>query len=214
MLSVANNELVVEEKGIYSIEKFIVARRIMYWQVYLHKTTIAADQVLTNVIKRVKFLLSQNKNIEITKDLRFFMSLNSKSNLSENILLKFVKTDDIDLMYNLKQWQYSDDFVLSFLCKALINRHLPKIVIQNKEFIKENFTEKAKLLKEKYPMLNSNEIEYFVNTGTVKNEAYKFKGTIKMLSKTGEIKELTSASDNYNLVALSEKVTKHYLSYF
>lgn len=214
MLAVSNNELAVEEKGIYSIEKFIVARRIMYWQVYLHKTTIAADQVLSNIIKRVKFLLSQNKNVEVTKDLSFFMNLKSKINLSENILLQFVKTDDIDLMYNLKQWQNSEDFVLSTLSQALINRHLPKIIIQNKKFDKETICQKSDLLKSKFINLKKTDVEYFVSSGMVKNEAYKFRGTIKMLSKTGEIKELTTASDNYNLTALSEKVTKYYLCYY
>lgn len=214
MLSVANNELVIEEKGIYSIEKFIVARRIMYWQVYLHKTTIAADQILTNIIKRVKFLLSHGTVIDVSGDLRFFMNLDSNTDLTEEILLKFVKTDDIDMMYNIKQWQNSGDFVLSFLCQTLINRHLPKIIIQNKEINKEDFNEKTKLLKQKFPQLTLSESEFFINTGVVKNEAYTFKGTIKIQTKNGEIKELTTASDNYNLTALSEKVTKHFLCYF
>ncbi|NUM32066.1 MAG: HD domain-containing protein [Bacteroidetes bacterium] len=214
MLSVYKNELVVEEKGIYSIEKFIVARRIMYWQVYLHKTTIAADQILTNIIKRVKFLLKSRIKLEISGDLKFFMTLNEKTKINEDILLKFVKTDDIDLMYNIKQWQNSNDFVLSFLCRALVNRHLPKIIIQNKLIKNEELVEKTQLLQNKFPELKISEIDYLINTGVVKNEAYTFKGTIKIQSKNGEIKELTNASDNYNLTALSEKVTKYFLCYF
>lgn len=214
MLAVCNNELVVEEKGIYSIEKFIVARRIMYWQVYLHKTTIAADQILLNILKRAKYLVVNNKKIEISKDLEFFLLLNTKTKIDENILLRFVKTDDIDLMYNIKQWQNSDDSILSFLCMSLINRNLPKIIIQNEMFKKDIYTEKIKQIKLKFNIKNNNETDYFLTSGTLKNEAYKYKGTIKILSKNGEIKELTTASDNYNLTALSEKVTKYFLCYF
>ncbi|MCC6721530.1 MAG: HD domain-containing protein [Bacteroidia bacterium] len=214
MLAVCNNELVVEEKGIYSIEKFIVARRIMYWQVYLHKTTIAADQILLNILKRAKYLVANNKKIEISKDLEFFLLLNTKTKIDENILLRFVKTDDIDLMYNIKQWQNSDDSILSFLCMSLINRNLPKIIIQNEVFKKDIYTEKIKQIKLKFNIKNNNETDYFLTIGTLKNEAYKYKGTIKILSKNGEIKELTTASDNYNLTALSEKVTKYFLCYF
>jgi len=213
MLAAANNELVVEEKGIYSIEKFIIARRLMYWQVYLHKTTLAADQVLTNIIKRAKELIVNGHDLNVTDDLLFFLVLRLPIKLNLTLLEVFNKIDDSDLVFNIKQWQYCDDYVLSTLCKALMNRNLPKISIQNKRFTNEMLeAQKTETLK-KNRNINETNINYFVNIGTVKNDAYTTKGTIKIQTKQGELKELSQASDNYNIMALTETVTKYYMCF-
>ena len=213
MLAVNDNELVVEEKGIYSIEKFIIARRLMYWQVYLHKTTLAADQVLTNITKRAKELIASGHPLKVTDDLSYFLKLEIPIEINRELLEMFNRIDHSDLMLNMKQWQYADDFVLSTLCKSIINRRLPKIIIQNKPFEPAFIEAKKAETLLKYDQLNLETIHYFVNTGTVKNDAYTTKGTIKILTKQGELKELAHASDNYNIMALTETVTKYYLSY-
>jgi len=213
MLAVKDDELVVEEKGIYSIEKFIIARRLMYWQVYLHKTTIAADQVLTNIIKRAKELIASDISLQVSNDLLHFLKLKTPIIIDNELLDKFNKIDDTDLIMNIKQWQYCDDFVLSSLSKSIINRKLPKIIIQNMAFEEAAISDKETEILKKYPELNLTEIQYFVNTGTVKNEAYTTKGTINILTKHGELKELSQASDNYNIMALTETVTKYYMCF-
>lgn len=213
MLAVKDNELVVEEKGIYSIEKFIIARRLMYWQVYLHKTTLSADQLITNIMKRAKELLANGFELKTTDDLLYFLKLSNPVSLSIQLLENFNKIDDSDLILNIKQWQYCNDFVLSKLCKSLINRKLPKIIIQNKPFDKSAIEEKKNQALADIKELNESTIGYFVNTGTVKNEAYKTKGTIKILTKQGELKDLASASDNYNIASLTETVTKYYMCF-
>ncbi len=213
MLAVADNELVVEEKGIYSIEKFIIARRLMYWQVYLHKTTLAADQVLTNIIRRAKELLAQGFQLTITDDLSYFLKLKTPIKITNQLLEMFNKIDDSDLVFNIKQWQYCDDFVLAVLCQSLTSRQLPKIIIQNKPFEKALIEEKKNQALQSIPQLDNSTINYFVNTGTVKNDAYTTKGTIKILTKQGELKDLAKASDNYNIASLTETVTKYYLCF-
>jgi HD superfamily phosphohydrolase len=213
MLAVKDNELVVEEKGIYSIEKFIIARRLMYWQVYLHKTTLSADQLITNIMKRAKELLANGFELKTTDDLLYFLKLSNPVSLSIQLLENFNKIDDSDLILNIKQWQYCDDFVLSKLCKSLINRKLPKIIIQNKPFDKSAIEDKKNEALNTVKELNESTIGYFVNAGTVKNEAYKTKGTIKILTKQGELKDLASASDNYNIESLTKTVTKYYLCF-
>ncbi|MFM9946033.1 MAG: HD domain-containing protein [Bacteroidia bacterium] len=213
MLAVKDNELVVEEKGIYSIEKFIIARRLMYWQVYLHKTTLAADQLITNIMRRAKELLASGKKLNTTDDLLYFLKLPEPIKIDKQLLEIFNKIDDSDLIMNIKQWQNTNDFLLSKLCQSLINRKLPKIVIQNKAFYKSTIeAHKASVLKA-IKQLDNVTIDYFVNTGTVKNEAYQTKGTIKILAKSGELKDLATASDNYNINSLTKTVTKYYLCF-
>lgn len=212
MLAVKDNELVVEEKGIYSIEKFIIARRLMYWQVYLHKTTIAADQVLTNIIRRAKELISENFHLKVCGELDYFLRLQGPIIADHNLLQKFNTLDDSDLMMNIKQWQNCGDPILSRLCRAINDRALPKIIIQGKPFPKNQISDKQDIAMQKNVFLDKKTVEYFVNTGTVMNEAYTNRGTIKILSKDGQLNELSKASDNYNISALTETVTKYFIS--
>lgn len=211
MLAVKDNELVVEEKGIYSIEKFIIARRLMYWQVYLHKTTLAADQVLTQCIRRAKELISEGFNLKVLGTLDYFLNITGPIIGDRDLLHKFTLLDDSDLIMNLKYWQNCGDPILSTLCNALINRTLPKIRIQNQPFTDEHHQIVKREAMERFSFLTEQNVDYFVSVGRVQNEAYTNRGTIKILSKQGELKELSQASDNYNITALTETVVKYFL---
>ena len=213
MLAIKDNELVVEEKGIYSIEKFIIARRLMYWQVYLHKTTLAADQLITGIMNRAKYILEHKGNLEVSTDLSYFLNLKTPVKTDKTLLDNFNKIDDFDVLFNIKQWQNCEDFVLSTLCKSLINRKLPKIIIQKKPFEKSMIEALKKKALANYSHLDEDTVDYFVNTGSIQNEAYKTKGTIKILTKQNELKDLAAASDNDNIESLTKAVTKYFLCY-
>lgn len=214
MLNAVNDELVVEEKGIYSVEKFIVARRLMYWQVYLHKTGLVAEQLLIRVLKRAKELTSLGQKLNASKALQYFLNTEiSIDNFDDNVLNIFSELDDYDVISAMKEWQNHNDFVLSNLCEMIINRNLLKIKIKNK-LIKTNSLEKhIKSLKNKYN-ISTNEAEYFVFTGSISNQAYQLKHqNINILHKSGKIEDIVKASDQLNLKALSKPVTKYYICY-
>ncbi len=214
MLNIKDDELVIEHKGIYSVEKFLVARRLMYWQVYLHKTSLAAEQLIIRVLKRAKELSRQGVKLEASKPLQFF--LNNEITLNEfddNCLETFAKLDDYDIISAMKAWQHHDDFVLSNLCEMIVNRQLLKVKIKKKP-IKEDFLyAQINSLKEKYN-ITEDEAKYFVFQGEISNQAYtRSKQNIKILYKSGKVEDVVKASDQLNLKALSKKVTKHYICY-
>lgn len=216
MLYVKNDELVVEEKGIYSIEKFIVARRLMYWQVYLHKTVIAAETTLINILKRAKEISEKGVELFATPNLSYFLqnkiSKDEFRNGDESIE-RFTSLDDFDIMTSIKVWKDSDDKVLSLLCEMMTNRRLPKIVIQKESFTKETVKKHLLEVANKYG-ISEKEAEYFVYTGNVQNDAYKEDGdSINIYRKDGTVVDIAEASDNYNIRALENTVTKFYLCY-
>jgi len=217
MLNVVNDELVVEEKGIYSIEKFIIARRLMYWQVYLHKTVVATDIVLTNIIKRAAEVSKQGVKLFATPALEWFLEneVTKKTFEEQPLALKnFASLDDSDIFSAIKAWQICDDKVLRILCKNLVERHLPKIMVSSKPFEESLVIEKQNLICQKHK-LKSVEAPYFASQNLIKNDAYKDESTrINILMKDGTIKDVTEASDNYNLKALKQTVKKYYLSYY
>lgn len=214
MLNVKDDFLVMEEKGIYSIEKFLMARRLMYWQAYLHKTSVVAELTLTKILKRAKELVVKGENLYGSPFLLNFM--NSKFELNEinkEVLDQFSNLDDYDVLGAIKQWQFHDDFVLSSLCKMIIHRHLLKIEITEDKVNKIKFLD----LKEKYISeykLLEKDIEYFVFKGKLKNEAYsKSSEPIRILKKDGSIENVVEASDQMHLKALSKPVTKYFICY-
>jgi HD superfamily phosphohydrolase len=217
MLNVVNDELVVEEKGIYSIEKFIIARRLMYWQVYLHKTVVATDIVLTNIIKRAAEVSKLGVKLFATPALEWFLEneVTKKTFEEQPLALKnFAGLDDSDIFSAIKAWQVCDDKVLRILCKNLVERHLPKIMVSSKPFEEALIIEKQNLICQKHK-LKSVEAPYFASQNLIKNDAYKDESTrINILMKDGTIKDVTEASDNYNLKALKQTVKKYYLSYY
>ena len=214
MLHVVDDNLVVEEKGIYSVEKFIIARRLMYWQVYLHKTGLVAEQLLIRVLKRAKELHDSGRELHASDAiLYFFNNKISIDNFNNETLEVFAQLDDYDIVSAMKQWQHHDDFVLSQLCEMIINRNLLKIKLKNKN-IKENSLEKHTSILMKDYNITKEEARYFVFTGSISNQAYHLntKG-INILHKSGKIQDIVKASDQLNLKALSKPVTKYYICY-
>jgi len=214
MLYVKNDNLVIEGKGIYSVEKFIVARRLMYWQVYLHKTGLAAESVLVKILKRARELSKKGIELPASKILNHFLNTTVDSNdFNDNELDLFSKLDDFDVISAVKLWVDHDDFVLSYLCNSIINRKLPKVIMQINAFHK-SFKEKIEneILK-KFP-INKEDIGYLVFSDKVKNQAYNTQAEqINILYKNGEIKDIANASDNLSIQALSKTVTKYFICY-
>lgn len=214
MLNVVDDELVVEEKGIYSVEKFLVARRFMYWQVYLHKTGVVAEQLLTQTLKRAKELVERGEVLVCSEALSYFLNSQiSNANFDDEVLDIFSKLDDYDIISAMKNWQNHDDFVLSNLCEMIINRDLLKIKIKNKPSKRSDLQSHVEALMTKYNITKA-EAEYFVFSGEITNIAYQQKKQhINILLKSGKIKDIVKASDQLNLKALSKPVTKYYMCY-
>jgi len=214
MLYVKNDGLVIEGKGIYSVEKFIVARRLMYWQVYLHKTGLAAENVLVKILQRARELIGKGVDLPSSKILKHFLSSTIvKNKFDTNELDLFSKLDDFDVISALKLWVDHDDFVLSYLSKSIINRKLPKVIMQVDDFSDEFREELENKILVKYP-IHKEDIKYLIFGGKVKNQAYNINDEqINILYKNGEIKDIANASDNLSIQALSKTVTKYFICY-
>ena len=212
MLTVKDDTLIVEEKGIYSIEEFLVARRLMYWQVYLHKTSIGAEFVLVKLLARVKELTHQGKKLPMTTALRFFVENHiTKDTFDSHALELFAQLDDYDIISGLKEWQYGEDWVLAKLSQMILNRDLLRVRLYKSPVEKEKVQE---LLREAAEQLQIPEelASYFVFTGEISNTAYrKDEQNILIYTKNNKIIDVTKASDQMNLDALATKVTKYYL---
>lgn len=211
MLNVVNDQLVVEAKGIYSIEKFIIARWLMYWQVYLHKTVVSSEQLLLKIFKRVQYLINENQEIFLSKEFDFFFRNNS--NNIKDILEHFSIIDDNDILALIKNWSNHNDRTLSMLSKRLMHRHLYKIKIQNTSFEKSEI-EDLKSKAKKVLNLEDDELEYFVFTDSISKKAYSaFDEKIQILYKNGSIVDITDASDMLNISVISKTVRKYFLCY-
>ena len=213
MLNVKNDGLVVEEKGIYSVEKFIVARRLMYWQVYLHKTGLVAEKLLEKILKRAKELAMKGVQLPASKVLSYFLYQSfTAENFTKESLKMFSKLDDYDIFLAIKEWISCEDEVLSKLSKNLVNRNLPKISLQNTPYSKAEIEVEKQKIKQNNLNLSNSLLDYYVYSGKIQNQAYDAtKNNIKILFKNGEIKDITTASDHLNIQALSKPVYKYYL---
>lgn len=214
MLNVAGKELVAEEKGLYSIEKFIISRRLMYWQVYLHKTVLAGEKLLENILLRAKELSRKGSELFASPAFAYFLQhrVNKRSFRDDpDILLQFAALDDSDIMVSVKVWQDHEDKILSTLCKWLINRNLYKIELKNSPVLRTEFQKKLELAHKalKFKDLDT---KYFVFSGMVANEAYRPDSVrINILFKDGSLKDLTRATDQRYLRGLRGKVNKHFI---
>lgn len=214
MLNVVDDNLVVEEKGIYSVEKFIIARRFMYWQVYLHKTGLVAEQLLIRVLSRAKELTNMGVELNASAALKYFFKNDiSFESFTNDTLDIFYELDDYDIVSAMKLWKDHDDFVLSNLCQMIINRTLLKIKIKNRPIKSKDLEKHMKNLMELHN-LSESEAKYFVFSGEILNQAYQTKKqNINILYKSGKIQDIVKASDHLNLKALSKPVTKYYMCY-
>ncbi|MBP6385851.1 MAG: HD domain-containing protein [Pseudarcicella sp.] len=214
MINVVDNQLVVEEKGIYSVENFLTARRLMYWQVYLHKTAISAESMLIIVLKRAKELIQNGEIVYASDSLLNFLSnkINYQTFVgNKNYLKDFTSIDDNDIWYCVKNWVNHSDKILSSLSKMLLERKLFKILISDKPFDDETITKIKNELIENYKLSNQ-ELSYFIHLGTTSNEAYvSGKKNINILSKNNKIQDIADASDLSNIKALTNIVKKYYV---
>ena len=213
MLNVRNDELVVEEKGLYSVEKFLIARRLMYWQVYLHKTSVVAEQILIRLLNRAKELVQQGQELTMSTALAFFVKNKiSKNNFSQEVLEMFARLDDTDIISAMKEWQFHPDVVLSKLSKMLLNRDLLKIKVRLNDFEEQKIKRLQKLSVAKG--VGEKDMKYFVFTGVMTNRAYNpGKEIIKILTKNGRVVDLTKTSEAINLEPLSQVTERYYICY-
>ena len=214
MMNVVDDVLVIEEKGIYSVEKFLMSRRLMYWQVYLHKTSLVAELILTKVLKRAKELTERGVVLPCSKPLLFFMQNKvTLETFDQNTLTLFTKLDDFDIISSLKAWEYEEDFILSSLSKMIINRDLLKIKLTNDKVS----LEELQVQKERFSIQNKitlAESSYFIFKGKIKSQAYsKVAEPIRILNKDKTIEDVVEASDQLNLKSLSKLVTKYYICF-
>lgn len=213
MLELVDDKIVVEEKAIYSIENFLSARRLMYWQVYLHKTVVSAEQMIVQIIKRARYLSRYDKSILTTDSLKLFLQEEIDYEKFKNdplYLEAFAKLDDYDVWSSIKLWSSSKDRVLNFLCNNLLNRKLFKIQI-GKQPTEKTFVD----IQKQYLAENFNwtpeEINFLIVSGTISNAAYNSGNhQINILMRSGKVVEIGEATDLPNIKALNQIVTKHY----
>jgi len=214
MMNVVDDVLVIEEKGIYSVEKFLMSRRLMYWQAYLHKTSLVAELILTKVLKRAKELTLKGVQLPCSEPLLFFVQNRiTLENFDATKLDLFSQLDDFDIISALKSWQRQDDFILSSLSKMIINRDLPKIKVVNDNLLLEDILPLQERFAAEYniSILDTN---YFIFKGKIKNLAYsKEAEPIRILKKDRTIEDVVEASDQLNLKSLSNLVTKYYICF-
>lgn len=214
MLQVVNDELVVEEKGIYSIENFLNARRLMYWQVYLHKTSLSAEKMLTNLIVRAKDLATTGHKVQASPALKLFLKnkifLNELQE-NEHLLLSYGELDDSDIWGAIKYWQHHEDIILKTLSKKLLNRQLFKIHLTNEPLKKTDLVRVRHSIADQFN-LTRNLSRYYMAHGDVTNKAYIAEGSsINILTKNGAIIDIAQAADLPNIKAMSKIVKKYYL---
>jgi hypothetical protein len=215
MLDIVNDELVIEQKGVYSIEKFIVARRLMYWQVYLHKTVISAEHMLVKVLARAKELAKQGVTLFCSPSLHLFLykDITKEDFQKKDIIDAFSQLDDIDILGAIKVWANHEDKVLSVLASMIVHRHLLKIKMQSEPFEKENIQSKKEEIAKKFD-ISIEDTKYFVFSDWIENNAYNPESDrINILFKDGSVKDICDASDNLNIQALAKPVRKYFLCY-
>lgn len=207
MFNVWGGELMVDEKGVYSIEKFIISRRLMYWQVYMHKTVVAADNLMKNILMRARDLQTEGRLhtelYPVSSHLAYFLSNGMRTKQDAQAVEHFVLLDDSDIWSSIKTWTLHPDKILSFLSQSLVNRRLGKIIIQNEPFSQEQM---RRLCRYESP-----EQRYFTATDQLHNKAYNFLDTgINILYKDGSVREICEASDQLDRGFLSKEIKKYF----
>jgi len=214
MMTVFDEQLVIEEKGIYSVEKFLMARRLMYWQVYFHKTSLVAELILTKVLKRAKELTQKGILLNCSEPLLYF--INNKIDLAtfdNETLDKFSNLDDFDIISALKTWINNEDFILSNLSKMIIHRDLLKIKLKSEKFTNADL-EALQTTFSKENKISIQDSSYFIFKGKIKNQAYSVQAEpIRILKKDNTVEDVIEASDQLNLKSISKEVTKYYLCF-
>jgi hypothetical protein len=214
MLTVHNGELMVEEKGIYSIEKFLVARRQMYWQVYLHKTVLVAEKMMVKITERVREIYRKEDNSLVTGTAIDYFLTEHDGSMNEKTLQKFCELDDVDFIHAIKRWSSHPDFILSTLCRNLLDRKLLKIKLQAEPFIQETMQQKLEAVCQR---LNIAEAEgrYLVFAGEAVNTMYKTADEhINILFKDGTVKEISQVDNALIHKTLANPIKKFYICFY
>jgi HD superfamily phosphohydrolase len=221
MLNVVNDSLVIEEKGIYSLEKFLIARRLMYWQVYMHKTVLSSESLLVKILKRAKELANEGIDLYTTPALRFFLynkiyktDITNDGNFTPGLIASnFTRLDDSDILVSVKYWADNEDRVLSDLSGRLLRRDLLAIELQNDPFPEKRLKELSNMAGDLMKIGQEYE-DYYVFTDNITNLAYTSDSTeVKILLKNGKTADISAVSDMFDHRFLSERITKYYLCY-
>ncbi|MBL0154423.1 MAG: HD domain-containing protein [Chitinophagaceae bacterium] len=214
MLTVHDGQLMVEEKAIYSIEKFLVSRRLMYWQVYLHKTVLGAEKMLVRIIRRARELIVQGQPVlSVSPDLDFFLQLDKISTVTEEQLDAFCRLDDHDVMATIKRWMNHPDRILSVLCRSLVERKLFKVKLQGEPFDEKLVAELTREIAVKME-IREEDCRYFVFTGEAVNTTYNpGDERINILFKDGRVKDISGVDNALIHHDLNREVKKYYICY-
>lgn len=216
MLNVVDDQLVVESKGIYSIENYLTSRRLMYWQVYLHKTAVACEKVLVNTLLRAKRLASEGKDVFAPPCLKYFLTREVDGRMFRNspdALLNYEQLDDNDIWSAMKVWAQSDDKILSLLASDMLNRNIFKVEVSSEPITKERIAELREQLAKAYGV-SIEEAEYLMSVSTIQKDMYDVnEDRISILYKDGMIKDISESSEILNVGLLSKKIRKYYLCY-
>ena len=215
MMDVVDNALVLESKAIYSIEKFLISRRIMYWQVYLHKTVVCAEEMLIKLILRAKHLVAQGHKLPCSKALAEFLYKDQADNLrsDKKLLVNYANLDDIDILSAVKSWQYEEDKILAFLARSLQERKLFKIKLQEDSFDSKKIETVKHQIMKRFE-LNELDADFLIINKSITTYLYNPKQVeIKILGKNGKLQDFDKASDQWSSLAMQKAVTKHYCCY-
>ncbi|GAB2628394.1 HD domain-containing protein [Belliella aquatica] len=212
MMAIKDDQLVVEEKGLYSIENFLSARRLMYWQVYLHKTTVSAEKMLINLISRAKDVQQGGRNLFASEEFLFFLQndITLQDFQKSDVLIKtFLELDDYDIWGAIKLWKKEPDYILRNISQMFLSRNLFKINLSNEAFSKEELDSMIEKTQKRLQIPNE-DMKYFFSHGSISNNAYVAQERIHILTKKGEIIDVAQAADLPNIKAMSKIVKKHY----
>lgn len=216
MLNVVDDTLVIESKGIYSIENYLITRRLMYWQVYLHKTTVACEKVLVNTLLRAKRLTAEGKNIFAPPALKFFLSNDIDAECfysNPDALAYYEELDDNDIWSAIKVWQHNEDKILSLLAGDMLNRNIFKVEIKGEPYTEEEITKVKKELSRRFD-IGLDDTRYLMDVSAVQKDMYDINNDhISILYKDGGLKDIAEASEILNVSLLSKKIRKYYLCY-
>lgn len=216
MLNIKDDSIVVDAKGLYSIENYLMARRLMYWQVYLHKTTVASECVLVNAMRRAKMLVSKGHDVYATPCLKYFLCNDIDADKLRNdpeARHNYALLDDNDIFSSMKVWTDSDDKVLALLAKDILNRQLFRVELSGEKFPEDRIETAKAMITDKYGVDND-EADYLTGTGYISKDMYDAEGDkIGILYKDGTVKDISEASEVLNIVLMSKKIRKYFLCY-
>jgi len=210
-LNVLDDELVLDEKGIYSIEHYLVARMFMYWQVYYHKAAVLAENLLIKIMNRAKTLVSQNVKVEASENLKYFLYRESSPQATEEDIARFMELDDTDVLQAIKSWKNHDDFVLSYLCKTVINRKFPKIIYSSTPFSDDLVREKIRETNLHFGIENGDLLVDNIERNLLPYD--KTKQPIYLLRNDMEKVALEQAGSQILSMNINEKTTRYILSF-